>query len=48
MNKACILDGKRSCNNSCIAYEPGGGCRAGSSSGHKKHHESDDLGLKEV
>jgi hypothetical protein len=47
MNKMCHLDSRRVCNNSCIAYEPGGGCRAGG--GHSgRRRDYDELGLKEV
>jgi len=47
MSKACILDSRRICSNSCIAYEPGGGCRA-AGVGQKRRMDVDELGLKEV
>jgi hypothetical protein len=46
MKKICVLDSRRMCDNSCIAYEPGGGCRA--SGGRSRRADFDDLGLKEV
>gem|GEM_PF-5813420 len=47
MSRVCVLDGRRICNNSCIAYEPGGGCRA-SGLGSRRRIDSDDFGLREV
>ncbi|MFH1126000.1 MAG: hypothetical protein V1703_02640 [Candidatus Altiarchaeota archaeon] len=46
MSRICILDSRRVCDSSCIAYEPNGVCRA--SGGGSRRRDYDDFGLREV